>query len=87
MFNHAVAPMSSRASIERHTSYVCMSSTVKSEWWICPLVLCQAATRRARRAPTVWPQISLSLASSLWETVSFDFQYPLQEIMNELKYY
>ena len=33
------------------------------------------------------PQISLPLPSSLGERVSFDFLYPLQEIMNELKYY
>ena len=64
-----------------------MSSRVKSEWWICPRVVCQAAKRRERKAPTVWPQISLPLPSSLGERVSFDFLYPLQEIMNELKYY
>ena len=48
-----------RASVERYSWYVCMSSRVKSEWWICPRVVCQAAKRRARKTPTVWPQISL----------------------------
>ena len=51
---------------------------------------CSVSSRETSRAenPNCFAaDFTLPLPSSLGERVSFDFLYPLQEIMNELKYY